>query len=1039
MNILHLTDLHFSNKSSDLHRQGKIIEQMVDDISKDKEGIDILLFTGDLVDIGNSVETFQNAKKDILDRIIEKFDLSVDKVFICPGNHDVDRKFVSSAVIEHIDKIRDNNTLNTFASRDNVDYVSSLKPLANYFEFTKNAFALNNPDDIYNEEYSCHIRQFGDTKLGIVCINTAWRAIGRNDTGSLIFPLKYIEDALQNIKNTDFKILIHHHPIADFKGYNKYELEDIIHNNFNISFSGHIHKDSASAYYTNKAGILQIEAAAALSEADGSTIGYTKISLSIEDSTAKCISHYYDTRREFFYVGSEKLLPIPVSIEKQEQNRFRKKIRQRIEVETDNANDLFLHGKMNRSAKGFADLWTPPVLSTKSSEQVRREDFAANSFDFNQLVNDNLDYIVMGKNKCGKTSLLKKIQIECLHQYSKTGIIPYYINAKSYAFSDENYREKLQRELAAYYGTNKADAGDILAQKKLLLLVDNVDLVNEQTAAWLQNILMPFANVRIIMCVDETSENRYKEVLIDGRQVTKVYFHSLKKKQIKELAQKLYGDNEDKIEIVKKISSIFGMLSIPFDFWSVSLFMWVFKESGSSIQNDVGLIDLYIESILERENLVRNKTSFGFEKYKLYLANLAKFLLGKPETFYSATYEEIIHFTGAYLSKNPRNDIEARKAWEYIEQKGIVKVNPDNSYTFRLNGIFEYFLSFYMKSDADFRAKVIEDRFLYLEFKNELEMYAGSNRSDEDFLAKIFAKTKEIFSELHSQYTLSDIEYAIQNLSCNPDTNLIKRSVDEIKVLSEAERDALEESGQGLIPMQQEVSCEVRVKTPVELDGNDLGSLEKALYILGRVFKNADQIDNVDLINEIFDYILEATCKWGFKMFQSLQEFDADSDSAIDKEQYESLLSLMQQVLPVIVESRIYDMIGASNMQTVIKERLKQAKTNKQGDNNQFRLFLLMYLLCDIDLKSNIEYISQSLELIKKPILKYAIVLKVLYYMNFKVDDFIGDTKKDIDSRLKSLYTKAQKHFNNKLSKESISHSVQHINKKRRIRKLGSN
>lgn len=1043
MNILHLTDFHFSTKSSDKYRQSKIVNKIIDDIEANKFKPDFIFFTGDLVDKGESIENFKLAKAELIDNLLNRLGMPIESFFICPGNHDVNQSRVSLATFEYIDKIVDNNKLDSFAVSSNFDFLNSLEPLANYFEFTDGLFINTDDDYLYEKGFSCHLRNLNGAKVGIMCANTAWRSIGKldtssgpkYDTGNLLIPLKFLKQGLEFLSKCDFKILLHHHPISDFRGFNKYELEDLIHNNFNISFSGHVHKDSTSAFYTNNAGILQLEAAATLAESDGSTIGYTFLEVDAEEATAICTSRYYDERREFLYDNGKRNIPIPISQGKQEQNRFRRKLRQRFDSELENANDLFLHGKQERGVKGFNDLWTSPVLSLKSAEEVRRGDFATHSFDFNNLINDSKDYLILGKDKCGKTSLLKKIQLECLQTYTKIKLVPYYINAKSYAFNETNYKDKLQRDIATYYGTNRVDADNIIEQKNLLLLIDNIDLSNSHTAVWLQQVLTAYPNVRIIVCTDDTSDNKYKDLLIHGRKVTKIFFHTLKKKQIKELAHKLYGDTEDKIEIVKKISDIFTMLAIPFDFWSVSLFMWVFKESSTSIQNDVGLIDLYIESILEREKLVKNKISFGFENYKLYLANLAKFLLIKRDDFYSASYTEIINFTNDYLSKNPRNDVDSRKVWEYVELKGIVKQNTDLKYTFRLNGIFEYFLSYYMKNDSNFRNEIIEDNFAYLGFKNEMEMYAGSNRRDEEFLIKIYKKTKEIFASVQAEFADVNIESAIQSLTCNPNDDLIKQGASEFKRLSEEERDEMEEDSISSSLLLADRNCEVRVKDAVELDGNDISSLEKSLYILGRVFKNADQIDNVNLINEIFDYLLDSTCKWGLKMFQALKLAETENEGI--KSQHEALLQLMQQMLPVIVESRIYDMIGASNMQNIIKNKIKEIKKDKNEiQKNQFKLFILFYLLSDIDLRKNIDYISDSLDLIKTPILKYAIVLKILYYMHFKIDELPATLKKDMESKLKNIYAKAQNNFTGKGSGDNISRSVSDINKKRLIRRM---
>ena len=60
------------------------------------------------------------------------------------------------------------------------------------------------------------------------------------------------------------------------------------------------------------------------------------------------------------------------------------------------------------------------------------------------------------------------------------------------------------------------------------------------------------------------------------------------------------------------------------------------------------------------------------------------------------------------------------------------------------------------------------------------------------------------------------------------------------------------------------------------------------------------------------------------------------------------------------------------------------AKLELNAINNQYRLFVLYFLLLDIDLHSNKGYIDMALKNIKIPILRYAIILKLNYYLAFK-------------------------------------------------------
>jgi predicted MPP superfamily phosphohydrolase len=401
MRILHITDFHFSNKSSEVHRQSKVVEKTLESFDQFKVQFDYIFFTGDLVYSGSSVAAFEEANKLLIEGISSKMGIDKSRIFICPGNHDIDRDAVSFATFEHIDNIKNNQQLDSFVVKGNRDYLHSLEPLGNYFSFAKKFYEELNEVNIIENDYSCHIRKDGETSIGIMCLNTAWRAIGKNDTGNLIVPIKFVEEGLRHISHCSVKILLHHHPISDLKAYNKYEIEDLIHNNFNIAFSGHIHKDSASVFFTNTDGILKLEASASLAKNDGSTIGYTIVEVDLDESLTHCVSYYYDQRREFFYEGAARTIPIPVSKEKKEQNKFRRKLRQRYEVELANADDLFLNGKSDKG-KGFLDLWTAPVLNKKSSEEVKKNESNINLFSFDNLLSYDQDYIILGKDKCGK-------------------------------------------------------------------------------------------------------------------------------------------------------------------------------------------------------------------------------------------------------------------------------------------------------------------------------------------------------------------------------------------------------------------------------------------------------------------------------------------------------------------------------------------------------------------------------------------------------------------------------------------------------------
>lgn len=254
MNILHLTDFHFKTSLHNEFKQDAIVENIVNHIKKQNILIDYIFFTGDLVFSGTKSNDFTNAAEVLIDKLLSALNIPKDRFFICPGNHDVDRTKVSPAIISRIDNLKTNEELEAFVKKKDIDYQSSLSPLENYEHFAKQYFTTTNRFDTISFGYSSHIRTHLGKSVGVICLNTAWRAIGDLDEGNLIVPISYLQESLKLISKCDIKILLHHHPISQFKLYNQYTIEDLIHNNFNVSFSGHLHKNNTSVSYTSKDG-----------------------------------------------------------------------------------------------------------------------------------------------------------------------------------------------------------------------------------------------------------------------------------------------------------------------------------------------------------------------------------------------------------------------------------------------------------------------------------------------------------------------------------------------------------------------------------------------------------------------------------------------------------------------------------------------------------------------------------------------------------------------------------------------------------------
>jgi hypothetical protein len=1006
-----------------LTRQNNLIKNFLTDIDKKIQFIDFVIFSGDLVNSGEKLSNFNKAKDEFVVKIIEILKINKINFFICPGNHDVNRSNVSESLIKFLDEeINSNSELNSFFLKKSLDLDNSFLPLENYYTFIDAFYDVKDTNDFYEKMFSTHIREINQEKIGFVCINSSWRAIGINDDNNLLYPICKIDEALDKIISCNIKILIHHHPISDFKPFNKYDLEDLIHKRFDFIFSGHIHKNALSLDLTHNEGVVKIGSSASLTFDNESQIGYSVIEINEQESNVISSFRVYDKKNECFYSLEEKKIEIPSSQLKIEQNRLRKNIRKRFFEELEDSKNLFVENENETNGKNLLELSTEPVIRAKSqSEIVKDEDNIETDFLWSEFHKFEYDYIIFGKDKCGKTILLKKIELELLDNYSLHNYIPFYIDIKEWHKSAKKF--DFCKEFSKYYYLNKAEGAKLLEEKNIVILIDNYQVNHNELKDYVESFVSVHEKVRLIICSIDSLVNTFDRNVIDGRILNKLHFHRLRKKHIKELARKNSSLTDEKQnQIVDKIDNIFNKLSIPFNYWTVSVFLWIFKKDlNANFHNDVDLINLYIERLIEKEQLTLSKSSFTFSNYKKLLAHLAHFLLTNyHENSYYAKYSEIIVFIDGFLEKNPRYRVNSKEVFEYLDLKGIFKKKGENFYSFRLNGVFEYFIAYYMTLDSEFLKDVIKDENFYLSFTNEFELYAGFNRDDKRFLKKIYKKTKNIFANINETYNLDestpDALLSTKLIEARDFSEMIDKFSQKLKNgLTEDELDKIDEELINELGID-DTSSEVKTKQ-VKIINDRAESLENSLAILGKVYKNIDDITDVKLVYEIFDYIIDNSILWSFKLIDEFKEIDV-TDFFKDKNDSEvkNLLKILTNFIPTLVQVRLNEMIGHNNLERIIIERLNDAK--KDPNNNQFKIFLLGFLLTDINIEKHKKIFDELIPLIKIPIIKYSFILKMNYYLGFKTSNN-NELKKILQNNIQNQYLK----FNNETDVGSIHKS----------------
>lgn len=178
--ILHLSDLHLPAKGSP---DAAIV---LDALTKDLEGktFDIVVFSGDLVSKGSESSAFARAKTTFIEPVLSKCSLGLDRFFICPGNHDIDKSVVEkNAWVEAglVQALNSRQAVNDFVDQYWAEGAGKpSEPFSRCKNFYRAIWSIEGANCLISNQFvRVHKLAIDGRSIGIVCANSAWRCTGR--------------------------------------------------------------------------------------------------------------------------------------------------------------------------------------------------------------------------------------------------------------------------------------------------------------------------------------------------------------------------------------------------------------------------------------------------------------------------------------------------------------------------------------------------------------------------------------------------------------------------------------------------------------------------------------------------------------------------------------------------------------------------------------------------------------------------------------------------------------------------------------------
>lgn len=243
---LHLSDIHFS--VSDNYNATVVSDALLKcfdvELRTDFQAIDFIFFTGDVASSGKK-EEYELAAK-FFDRLLQRFALQKDRLYVVPGNHDVDRKLIG--VAEDIGDSINAPDLKGAERRAKVARVLvdregrqlMLRRLNGYSDFINSYFAdhLNFSDDKF---FYSKIAKIGETEIAIYGLNSAWFCASDTDRNRLVIGEQQVRDATNHGTEAALRIGLVHHPFDWLADFDRKDCEGFLIQSCDFILHGHRH------------------------------------------------------------------------------------------------------------------------------------------------------------------------------------------------------------------------------------------------------------------------------------------------------------------------------------------------------------------------------------------------------------------------------------------------------------------------------------------------------------------------------------------------------------------------------------------------------------------------------------------------------------------------------------------------------------------------------------------------------------------------------------------------------------------------------
>lgn len=975
LTVLHLSDAHWSEAKDEAEKV--MVDRLIDDLETMKGRSvcpDIIIFSGDLVQAGEDSQSFESASKVLLEPVLRATGLASDRLFVCPGNHDISRQTArEQALLEEGLKARlvSEEALNEFIKKAHDGSkmeLMALDRLANFYNWHDAAFEGFTSAGPFGRIKTLTI---AGKKIGVALLNTAWRATGEPgsvDEGHLILGSIFAEKAAEHLKDCDYKIAVQHHPFEALAEFDRDKSENRISKGFDLICTGHTHKPRPERVEDIFGSSIRSQAGSLYAGSRWYN-GYQIVSVDFIQDKTRVFCREYFSIPDKFDKASNLTDADPVEFDYAVKvkngddqielflNANRSAVRDRLldHLNFSNSDDLSDEALL----AGFAC----PKLFKKSDSNVDESGNLSSSFlkvNIDNVLSGGDDVLFYGPRQTGKTCLKFYIAHRYAYGIGCAPKIPVIIDAKSFKYN----LYALKRAISSVYDVPaKFEVESAVENGSFVFLFEDVGQLSEDELKQLHSFIANCAPNRsfVFGCPDQNSlakERHFKRILTS---LTPIGLGELTRGTIRRMTESWFTDSD---EAKAKFDLVVGQLNrdgLPRTAYMVGLLLWAAKQGQKGDRlNEAILLQNVLDHLLDRANFRSAKrgalTTRGKE---LLLSRIANCL---DQCGDLARSVDVISWVDEYFQKKKLGH-DASEVVSELVNCGIL-IREDAQIGFRYKCFQEYYIALGMLDPAERESKLGGPKFLGR--AREVELLSGLQGENDWLIQNIVGVLKE-----RSPKDLLSVEYAdFEKLAYGAgDLFLTREKIRKIRRTRLTEEqldqvmDAIDEraTARGDRPISESLEEAdgdiVRVAYARQADAvrrdleEDVESFRPSTYmaglsILARVVRNSDYTD-YDVKGPALFGLLDEWCRIHVLISRDarwvLERIEELEDDPLDKSEFETVVHMVSKLL--------FGAIGGGLVSELATPALVESlhELEREGKLITGRRLLSLFLLEDAD------------------------------------------------------------------------------------------